>query len=281
MLHRHPHRICRCHERHGHAGVAAFLGRPVPHSCGAQGQGPDTPLFLLVKVGFVRVSDSQLAAQLNVDKGIVWAKRQSLGIPSVSPRRRRTWNEAELALLGTASDQAVAGQLGCNDSQVRYARKQRNIPKFQPARWAEAVLQQLGVVPDKQVAQTAGISVTRVQAERQRRGIAAARAPRWFDGHLEELGTKPDSQIAKQCGVCISAVATLRKERGIPSHTRSRHRPWLPEELELLGKVWDAEVARRTGRTGSGVAMERMNRRIPGIDPREAVRQYQQSRHLV
>ena len=67
--------------------------------------------------------DSQLAAQLNVDKGVVWAKRQSLDIPSVSPRRRRAWTEAELALLGTASDQALAEQFGCTDCQVRHARK--------------------------------------------------------------------------------------------------------------------------------------------------------------
>lgn len=108
-----------------------------------------------------------------------------------------------------------------------------------------------------------------------------ARAPRWFDGHLAELGTKPDSQVAKQHGVDVSTVAKVRYEHGIPASTSAKRRPWQPEELELLGKFSDAEVARRTGRTRSGVAMKRMNRRIPGIDPREAVRQYQQARQSV
>lgn len=86
------------------------------------------------------MSDSQLARRLNVDRGTVWAKRQSLGIPSVSPKPRWQWTDAQVTLLGTASDAAVASQIGCSDGQVSYERRRRGIPLFRPARWADAVL---------------------------------------------------------------------------------------------------------------------------------------------
>lgn len=57
-----------------------------------------------------------LASQLGIDSASVRQKRRSLG------SNRWIWTEAQVSLLGTASDREAAMQVGCTIAQVWHAR---------------------------------------------------------------------------------------------------------------------------------------------------------------
>lgn len=221
-------------------------------------------------------TDREVAAQLGLSRPVVENARTMRGIPSFFPRKE--WTAAEIAVLGTAADRVVAQQLGVSRVQVHHARKTRGISAWSPegdaGRWTDYFLQQLGKMPDTELAKFMGAHPKAVAAERHRRDVPIKRVY-LLDDYLPQLGTKSDAKIAAEYGVHMSTVANARKRYGIPSNTQRR--AWKEEELKLLGRYSDAAVARMTGRNRAGVKMERANRRIPGIDPRDALRLYQEA----
>lgn len=76
-------------------------------------------------------SDAQVAQALGISKASVVARRQALGIASATAQAGQggafDWTPEALALLGSASDAAVAAQLGLSRLTVQQARTARGI----------------------------------------------------------------------------------------------------------------------------------------------------------
>lgn len=87
MLHGHPHRIGAGHQRQRHAGVAAFLRRPVAHAGRGQRLRPGAALRLLIDVG---------AAGARVV--------EHLGVGGLRPRPIRAWRGRAWRFGANAAD---------------------------------------------------------------------------------------------------------------------------------------------------------------------------------
>jgi hypothetical protein len=76
-------------------------------------------------------SDAQVAQALGISKASVVARRQVLGIASATAQAGQAsafdWTPEAVALLGSASDAAVAAQLGLSRLTVQQARTARGI----------------------------------------------------------------------------------------------------------------------------------------------------------
>jgi hypothetical protein len=85
------------------------------------------------------------------------------------------WDTAEINLLGTAADAAIAQRIGRSVKAVEHMRRKLKVPAFHPhtRRWSKRELALLGKLPDAKLAARLGISRRCVLKTRQRLGIAA------------------------------------------------------------------------------------------------------------
>jgi len=85
-------------------------------------------------------------------------------------RSKIIWTPAAIALLGTASDAAIAKKLGCSMSAVTDRRGKLGIPSHGRAtgacKWGQCDLNMLGRYPDEEVAKITGRSLREVIAKR-------------------------------------------------------------------------------------------------------------------
>lgn len=100
--------------------------------------------------------------------------------------KSKLWTDNEIALLGTATDKAVAEQIGRTEGATRKKRRELGIPPSRtvatgnqaaarPWTWDEIKL--LGAAPDKEVAAKLGRSLPSVTYKRIRMEIAAYNEP--------------------------------------------------------------------------------------------------------
>ena len=130
-----------------------------------------------------QLTDREIADRIGLSATSVRQKRQVLGIQPTQTRRPGThdfqWARADIALLGTMSDGAVANELGITRNAVQDKRRQLQIPSAAEQQavttWTSEILARLGQEPDRVIAAELGISTSAVSAYRSRRGIPAAR----------------------------------------------------------------------------------------------------------
>jgi hypothetical protein len=121
--------------------------------------------------------DAELAALTKLSHPSVYRRRCKLGIPPFGRQgtRRRKWTDAEVELLGTMPDQAVADRLGLYASTVTDERGRRKIPKFCRRNTVlPEYVKLLGKVPDYRVAELTGLGKASVRRMRNERGIPPA-----------------------------------------------------------------------------------------------------------
>lgn len=146
---------------------------------------------------------------------------------------RLEWNEAQVALLGTASDQTVAKHLGVTVNAIARQRYRRGIPAFgasqqeSQTKWGKRQLAKLGKVPDSAIAEAMGINITTVANKRRSLGIEAFghsnQKRALSDAAIKLLGSLPDTQVAKMLGTHRRFVMLKRRELGILNYTKSRN----------------------------------------------------------
>jgi hypothetical protein len=81
------------------------------------------------------------------------------------------WTPAELALLGTMPDDALAAQIGKTPGAMRVMRTRLGIPNPAANRWTAEGIARLGTLPDREVARLVGRSRTAVTQKRCQLGI--------------------------------------------------------------------------------------------------------------
>ena len=106
------------------------------------------------------------------------AAARRLGLRPSGRWAGREWTPAQLALLGTDHDDAIARRLGRTRAAVSSQRRLRKVPAF--AGWAgggpgwnAAEVALLGTRPDAEVALRIGRTVKAVQAQRAKKKVAA------------------------------------------------------------------------------------------------------------
>lgn len=101
--------------------------------------------------------------------------------------RSDLWADSEIALLGTATDKAVAQEIGRSEDATRKKRRQLGIPACravatgnQAAKrpWTMAELALLGAAADCEIAKRLGRSIAAVRAKRIRMEIESYTKPR-------------------------------------------------------------------------------------------------------
>ena len=98
-------------------------------------------------------------------------------MPQENPRE---WTPAEDAMLGSASDQAIAKRLGRTTQSVSGRRRGLGIPRY-GRNWAKSEDALLGTKPDYAVAAILGVSYNIVGNRRKELGI-----PSWKERSRED-----------------------------------------------------------------------------------------------
>ena len=92
------------------------------------------------------------------------------------PRPETLWTDAEIALLGTDTDRAVAERTGRTETSVRMKRRELGIAahaRNDPRHWTKREINLLGTLPDREVAQRLGCTRLTVIRKRRQLGIQA------------------------------------------------------------------------------------------------------------
>lgn len=106
--------------------------------------------------------------QLPVSHATTYRMRKQLGLALArqSGDRGFQWTQAQLALLGQASDVDVARRIGTTMAVVRGKRYGLGIVAYKPVFWTADRLALLGTVPDRELAQQLGTSFAAVAKKR-------------------------------------------------------------------------------------------------------------------
>lgn len=180
-------------------------------------------------------------------------------------RRKHAWTDADVALMGTVPDAAVAARLGVLNTTVYYERTRRGIPPFRLHRgdrrtshldqYADA----FGTMPDARIARAAGVTPTAVVAYRKRHPGLPPTPPQpaglqalWIERVRHRLGVERDSVIAAEVGVSKQRVAQVRNTLGIgvaadartAHYVEARAERWHEREATVVA---DAERMVRAG----------------------------------
>ena len=139
------------------------------------------------------------------------ARTTQLRERSATCPERLAWNRDQLALIGTASDAAVARKLGVGPSSVMTKRKRLGIPPAGQSnnekkyRFTKRQLALLGKLPDAEVARRMNVSLDAVIWRRRSMGIdnvkLSRRKRQWGKQELRQIGRMPDATLARQLGV--------------------------------------------------------------------------------
>lgn len=137
------------------------------------------------------VSDRELGEAFGFTEGQIREGRRRRGIESHQERERRTspisgstWTAAEVALLGTMKDSAVAERTGRHPVTVQRWRKELGIPPFKPAippgahDWTEEIIADLGTATDREIGEKYGISNVTISVKRKKLGIPSFQTQR-------------------------------------------------------------------------------------------------------
>ncbi len=198
-------------------------------------------------------SDKAIAEILGISPMAVFKKRRELEIGPSQPQTGRSrgaspfWTPERDALLGTASDQKIANQLGIPMHQVAYRRKSLEIPAANPHRridW-KPIDPLLGQMTDKALAEQVGIYFMTARRRRIKLKIPPFQAERrtvMRNTSARKLLFKPNQEIDE---VSKGTVGQLRREFGIPCPKPPSR--WTPEILARLGQEPDALIAEDMG----------------------------------
>jgi hypothetical protein len=146
----------------------------------------------------------------------LWEHPEEHGLPP-----SHQWTEAEIALLGTDTDGAIARRLGLAKKRVSWKRAQLGIRSFAklPDRWTEREIALLGTAPDPEIAKRLGRTPESVCQSRRNRGIPPA-VSGWTVDEIALLGKAADSTVAAAIGRSASAVADKRQSLGIRAYPK-------------------------------------------------------------
>lgn len=203
---------------------------------------------------------------------VVRRERMLRGISRQGPGL--SWSEADLKLLGTMSDAALAARIGKAPNAVWMQRRKRNIPAVglstKKARhyWTARQLAWLGKLPDATIAERIGLDPTTVRFKRESLCIAPTqkggpRGHEWTKQELALLGKLSDTDVAKKIGVHRHRVALKRQQLGRENPTaKATANRWTPERIAQLGRVPDAVVAKEMGLAKGTVSAYRLRQGI-------------------
>jgi hypothetical protein len=155
-------------------------------------------------------------------------RRRKLHIPSVNPRgpRPNAWTPSETALLGTASDKAVAKRLGRTVVAVAIHRKCLGIrnPHNEFVPWTPEETALLGKMRDEEVARRTGRPLGSVSVKRLTLRLPQPdpKVRRWTPQEEEILGKVSDQDAARHLGRSVTAVKLHRKILKITSVSASQ-----------------------------------------------------------
>ncbi len=110
--------------------------------------------------------------------------------------RKRIWKSAEITLLGTVSDAALAKQLGISPAAVFQKRCAVGVPAFEKRfrAWGVTELTMLGRYADAEIAKLSGRPLEDVLLKRKELGVAA---PKIQILHPKHTNSRPKSKHTK------------------------------------------------------------------------------------
>jgi hypothetical protein len=141
----------------------------------------------------------------------IWQEPEKHGLPP-----RHHWTDAEIALLGTKPDPAIAKEMGVPAYVVANKRRLLGIRGIMK-RWTESQIALLGTDKDAVIARILGMNTGAVTRKRVAIGVPPFVA-RWSDAEKALLGTDTDRFIAELLGRSVDAVESQRLHLGIPAY---------------------------------------------------------------
>lgn len=227
---------------------------------------------------FGRVPDQVLADRAGVSIATAVAARRRLKIAPYAPRRAPIeWTKDQIALLGTASDRAVAAELELDHRSVYRKRTMLGIPPFGPSkeveghRWSLAELALLGKRSDRHVARAVGVSHAAVAYKRDALGIAPFAPPpkrvKWPRKLEAKLGRVTDALLVRRLKVDKNTVRRKREALGIAPVKRSL-KVVRTKALGRLLRLTNQEVRHHTGLSKKLITKLRVEYGVPAPDSR-------------
>jgi len=185
-----------------------------------------------------KISDAQLARQLDLTVGTVLKKRQKLGLPGTRPCRTIAWTPSMIAMLGKFPDGHIAETFRINKLTVYNKRLSLGIKCYARGcrawhRWTQKEIAVLGKMSDADAALKLGFNKASVAWKRSKLKIppfgeryANKRPPKplnsWTRKEISVLGTMTDAQAAEKLNLAHSTVYKKRVSLGIPPHGRKK-----------------------------------------------------------
>lgn len=180
-------------------------------------------------------SDTDIAEEFDVPRGLVSSARKRRGIPPFRPPAESLclvdWGAQPLGLV---HDLIIAQQLGVMEMTVGNARRRRGIKAAPKARtriddWDN---QPLGEMPDGVLGKILGVSDGAVRYQRNKRDIpplvAGKPGAKGIAWENQPLGEMDDTELARRLGVSPAAVGVARNARGIsPYRNRATGEVWV------------------------------------------------------
>jgi len=222
------------------------------------------PRKLISQLG--KVTDQSLAEKFGIPVHKIRVERRRQGIQSVVTI---AWTPAQIAVLGTMSDQQAAKTIGVTRNAAFSKRVSFGIPAHGKSRtqaaypWKSSDIKKLGKLSDNKLATQLGISDSVVTSKRNSRGIGASqpflgegRRP-WTGKELAMLGKKPDTVVVKLTGRGRRHVRAKRECLGIPPFQSQSQIQFTKKTFAGMSKMTNLEIAERLGVTIATVALHR------------------------
>jgi hypothetical protein len=158
------------------------------------------------------------------------ARRKTARRLGLQPKGRWTiggWKKAELELVGTDHDEAIAKKIGRTRTAVTVKRVSRGITAYSEwpgggRAWTAEEEAILGTDADWYIAKRLDRTASAVAQRRSALGIVAFAKRRWTSEEDALLGTDDDEVIAAKIGRTPMSVTLRRCARGIPVHRDRR-----------------------------------------------------------
>ncbi len=175
------------------------------------------------------------------------------------------------AIAGSASDAAIAREVGCSPGTVSRIRRLAGIPPWRPPApvltWPEERLALIGSMPDGELARRWGVSRAAVQAKRIELGRPAS------DGRvtsiylspiiLDRLGQEHDTVLSQTYRVSLTAIRHARRRAGLGPGRRVRQVEWTPAMLADLAALPTGMFCRKYAISNRTVAIKRSELHCP------------------
>jgi len=203
---------------------------------------PESSIKLLGKM-----SDLDVAKELNISRSVVNYKRKVLGIPPCTPPHEKIeWTVEMIKLLGVIPDMELSRRFKIHPYSVKRKKDILGIPtnsnKFKKIARTD-IFKRLLQLPNQEIIKRTGLGEGTILKLRKEYGIKGTDVRRlkveWTPEKITRLGKESDPKIAKDMGINPEIVRKMRNKLNIPSLKSIKEKDNILADIKpLLAKEW-------------------------------------------